>query len=170
MRECAPDRVPAARVHFRRGIARRAPCRVHKPGVSFGAGPEMQSGRSPQPQGSKHDTRSPRCDDGWFWFPARFTSPGRSDPVNSVSTNCDTFGRNLPASLADGWLPGERSARCGLRSIAGTNWRPTFLNGMRAEPKVVRTPPRPANIPSLECRCRGNGIGERGTCGASASI
>ena len=91
----------------------------------------------------------------------RRRSSRRSGPVGSASTNCDTSGRNLPGSLADGRLP------CAIRPMRSVKHRrhepaahPQERKGGR--PRGLRDP---ANVPSLECRCRGNSIRERGPCG-----
>ena len=99
----------------------------------------------------------------------RRRSSRRSDPVGSTSTNCDMSGRNLPGSLADGRLPGP------VRPIRSAKHRrpdsaPPFQNRKMADPGVFGIPPLPANIPSFECRCRGNGIRERRACGAGGWI
>ena len=110
-------------------------------------------------------SRSPRSDR------LRRRSRRRSEPGGPASTNCDTSGRNLFGSLADGRLPGPRSAGCGLRSIVGPNPRTPLRREKGAAPGGFRIPPRPTHIPSLAFRCRGKKeIRERGPFGADAGI
>ena len=101
----------------------------------------------------------------------RRRSSRRSVPVRSASTNCDTTGRNLPVVR----LPcGQTVARPGPpRTVWETSPARVggpFRNGNVAESGVFRIPPRPAVVPSLDCRCRDNGRRGQRACGAGAGI
>ena len=176
----------------------RASCKIDKTAAVSDVGPEGASGTSPQPQRWQHDTCSHSSGNGWFClrFPTWFSQAdalcrfqllatqwrvasafkaavrqGGSPTMSPRPRTATGPGESClrPGSLADGGVPG---AVCPMRSAKHrrTDASAPLRNGREPDPGVFRIPSRQANVPSFECRCRGNGIRERDLCGAGVCI